>query len=186
MTTGFHLPILDTGISLNLSGSIRTLTPLNSGVEHPVTNGTRMSADLPIFQNPLECRGWNQVGAGHKYDSIVSKRITSMVLGASCKLEFPLPFLRGKTNWLLQNLRCHIFSDLGFLGQLEPNGAKNLTNPNSWINRCYSLSYGIGMALRLGSYGRAELNYCLPLNVGNANESVTKTGLSFGIGIDFL
>ena len=44
-------------------------------------------------------------------------------------------------------------------------------------------SCGVGLVLRLGKFGRAELNYCVPLKCKNGDQ--VQHGLQFGIGVEF-
>jgi len=46
------------------------------------------------------------------------------------------------------------------------------------------MSYGIGMAVRLGQVARVELNYCIPVLVQRGDQ--TNSGVQFGIGMHFL
>ena len=73
-----------------------------------------------------------------------------------------------------------MFCDFGSLG--EPDSGSSLTLLSGPRLRC--LSAGAGLVVRLGSHGRAELNYCLPLRtpLGEAGAK----GLQFGMGVEFL
>ena len=44
-------------------------------------------------------------------------------------------------------------------------------------------SCGLGLVLRLGEVGRAELNYCVPLKCKVGDR--VQHGLQFGIGVEF-
>lgn len=46
------------------------------------------------------------------------------------------------------------------------------------------MSYGIGMALRLGQMARVELNYCIPVFFQRGDQ--INSGVQFGIGMHFL
>ena len=62
-------------------------------------------------------------------------------------------------------------------GQEIPRSLKTAT-------RTARMSYGIGMAVRLGQMARIELNYCIPVLVQRGDQ--TNSGVQFGIGLHFL
>ena len=45
------------------------------------------------------------------------------------------------------------------------------------------MSFGVGLAVRLGNVGRAELNYCFPLRCQAGDR--LQHGLQFGIGVEY-
>ena len=60
--------------------------------------------------------------------------------------------------------------------------AKAMTEP--WAGKDgLRASAGVGMVLRLGSRGRAELNYCFPIKALSGDN--VQHGLQVGIGVDF-
>ena len=77
----------------------------------------------------------------------------------------------------------HVFLESGSLGNplsrtmLKAFG-EDLTSLQNLRASC-----GIGLVLRLGNFGRAELNYCVPLKCKNGDR--VQHGLQFGIGVDF-
>lgn len=46
------------------------------------------------------------------------------------------------------------------------------------------ISYGLGVALRLGNVARLEVNYCFPFKCDKGDQ--THAGVQFGIGVQFL
>jgi outer membrane protein insertion porin family len=52
------------------------------------------------------------------------------------------------------------------------------------VTRTARMSYGIGMALRLGQMARVELNYCIPVLFQRGDQP--NSGVQFGIGMHFL
>jgi len=52
------------------------------------------------------------------------------------------------------------------------------------VIRTARMSYGIGMAVRLGQLARIELNYCMPVLVQRGDQ--TNSSVQFGIGMHFL
>ena len=60
--------------------------------------------------------------------------------------------------------------------------AKAMTEP--WAGKeGLRATAGMGVVLRLGSRGRAELNYCVPLKAMSGD--MVQHGLQVGIGVDF-
>ena len=45
------------------------------------------------------------------------------------------------------------------------------------------ISYGLGIALRLGNMARVEVNYCFPHTFERGDQ--THPGIQFGIGVQF-
>ena len=121
------------------------------------------SSDHAWFLNPIQCRGWD-LNLCKEID-VLNK--PGSLLAASGKLNFPIPFFRGNnSSWILKNTRTHLFCDFGQMGFPNPSLS--------------SLSVGLGMAIRLGQFGRAELNFCQSLYDRNSRN------LRFGMGVDFL
>ena len=48
----------------------------------------------------------------------------------------------------------------------------------------FRLTYGLGLAFKLGGIARIELNYCVPLRTQKGDKPAP--GLQFGVGVDFL
>ena len=102
---------------------------------------------------------------------------------ACLQLYFPLPYLNRSNTWTSHNLRGHAFLEAGSLGNpVSRTMAKAMTEP--WAGKdSLRASVGVGMVLRLGSRGRAELNYCLPIKALSGDN--VQHGLQIGIGVDF-
>ena len=81
-----------------------------------------------------------------------------------------------------KNVRGHGFLEIGGLGNSTSGGAisQYFSDLSNLPNR---ITAGIGLVIRLGPYGRAELNYCLPIKYGV--QDCTMRGLQFGIGVNF-
>ena len=77
----------------------------------------------------------------------------------------------------------HIFFESGSLGN-PVNRTMLKAFGEEWTSiQNIRASCGIGLVLRLGTFGRAELNYCVPLRCKNGDR--VQPGLQFGIGVDF-
>ena len=48
----------------------------------------------------------------------------------------------------------------------------------------FRLTYGLGLAFKLGGIARIELNYVVPLRTQKGDKPAP--GLQFGVGVDFL
>jgi len=48
----------------------------------------------------------------------------------------------------------------------------------------FRLSYGLGLAVKLGGIARIELNYCIPVKASRGDK--VNPGLQFGVGVNFL
>lgn len=60
---------------------------------------------------------------------------------------------------------------------------KAMTEPWATSKEGLRASAGLGVVLRLGSMGRAELNYCFPVKALSGD--MVQHGLQVGIGVDF-
>jgi outer membrane protein assembly factor BamA len=172
-----YLPFTSSA-TLSLSCSAAMLTPLG-----PAASAfSSAAADATRFKNPLQCRGWNN-SACSAGDFSFGQHSRLLAVASSVKLSFPVPFLRGAKTWILRNTRTHVFCDYGATGGVAYPGFRlwdTVSRIDEWA-QFSSLTAGIGVALRLGDFGRAELNYCHPLH-GNAS----LRGLQLGIGVNIL
>ena len=174
------VPVVDK-CTVGLSCSAGLLSPIG-----PAASAfSSAAADLPWFRNPLQCRGWNNSAvAGREFSLPEHSRLAT--LAVSAKLIFSVPFLRGSNTWLMKNLQSHLFVDYGTMGGFasgasSPERLWDMASPGKWAPFT-SLCGGFGLALRLGRFGRAELNYCYPLNQGK----FSKGGVRFGVGVNVL
>ncbi len=91
-----------------------------------------------------------------------------------------LPFSRGDS-WIANNVRAHIFAETCQAG--NPTGGSYL----KWLFENATArpraSLGLGLLVRLGEFGRAELNYSIPVS-SKIGDSLSN-GLQFGIGVVF-
>lgn len=90
-----------------------------------------------------------------------------------------LPSIRGN-NWLANNVRGHCFIEAGGLANVGSSSIFKWLNGNLVPARITS---GVGLVIKLGPYGRAELNYATPLKFGMSDS--IHHGLQFGIGLNY-
>ncbi|XP_028034929.1 sorting and assembly machinery component 50 homolog A [Bombyx mandarina] len=152
-------------IVLQLSGA--------AGVLHDMF-GTEIP-DHFFLGGPTTLRGFQQRGVGPHSDGQATGGKVYWAAGAH--VYAPLPFLRNK-NGISSLFRSHFFVNAGCLAAPD-NGLTNW----EWANSA-RVSCGAGVALRLGSVARLELNYCAPLKA--RTNDCTAHGLQFGLGVHFL
>ena len=169
-----YLPISE-NLSLNLGSKLAFVGSMGSG------GGVGIGAEnYAWFRNPLQCRGWSNGKCGKK-EFVLGAEDSQILFGASLKLVGRIPFLR-TSSWIVKNTQAHLFCDFGSVGGLQEFGVRRLLRLSDW-GQFSSLSAGLGLALKLGDFGRAELNYCVPVkNYSNCNFG----GLQFGMGVNFM
>lgn len=158
LASSLHYKIFDS-VSLALGGRIGMVRPLWDKL-------TLQSLDSFCFENKMLCRGFDSKQLGH-YDF---QHQSANLLAISAKLNLPFPFLR-QQSYLQKNCQTFLFCDAGGV-TVGSNARPTLTNANA----------GVGLAMRLGSFGRAEL---LLLRSMFPSEKASAR-LQFGFGIDFL
>ena len=101
-------------------------------------------------------------------------------------LYTPLPFRRSSNGSGFSDLfRTHTFVTAGNL--LSDYTYKTNRGVGQNLDRAiknFRLSYGVGLALRLGGIARIELNYCVPIRAQSGDKVVP--GLQLGVGVNFL
>ena len=67
------------------------------------------------------------------------------------------------------NFKTHVFLTAGNLGNFRLSGdmGRNLEH----VTQDFRLSYGLGLAVKLGGVARIELNYCVPVKVLSSSGS---------------
>ena len=82
-------------------------------------------------------------------------------------LYTPLPFRPGRGG-LGDLFKSHVFVTAGNVGNYWLSG--HVGQDFNKVTENFRLSYGLGIALKLGGIARLELNYCVPVKVRrNAN-----------------
>lgn len=90
-----------------------------------------------------------------------------------------LPFIRGES-WPTE-MRAHVFAEMCQAGNTT-SGSYMKWLMDSSVKTVRS-TVGVGLVARLGDFGRAELNYCIPLKY-TSHDAINR-GLQFGIGVVF-
>ena len=108
-----------------------------------------------------------------------------MLLGLH--LYTPLPFIRRSSSGhgFSDDFRTHTFVTAGnLLSNYHYKPHKGVGQNVDAAIRNFRLSYGAGLAIRLGGIARIELNYCVPIRA-QAGDKVAP-GLQLGVGVSFL
>nr|CAD7439469.1 unnamed protein product [Timema bartmani]CAD7452392.1 unnamed protein product [Timema tahoe] len=152
---------------------------LQAGLLNRVTDKAVNICDNFFLGGPLSIRGFQFRGVGTHADG--NALGSDAYWAAGLHLFTPLPFRPGKGGFG-EFFRSHFFLNAGSIGNVNyaddfPHNVKELTQG-------IRSSYGFGVALRLGSMARVELNYCVPLLVQKGD--LASPGIQFGIGVNFL
>lgn len=137
-------------------------------------------ADNFFLGGPLNVRGFEMRGLGPSSEN--NALGGHMYWATGLHLYTPLPF-RSHRGGFGELFRTHFFltggnvlSGFGSSRDLAGNFEAAIHN--------LRLSYGIGVALKLGGIARVELNYCIPIRAQRGDRPAP--GLQFGIGVNFL
>nr|BAN20539.1 conserved hypothetical protein [Riptortus pedestris] len=151
---------------------------LNVGVLNPLSDEDVNVADAFYLGGPTSLRGFEPRAVGPKQDDNYVG--ANMYWSAAIHCYSPLPF-RPAYGGFGDFFKLHTFINCGNIGQF------NTSDPQAFWDEQKDqirVAAGLGIAVKLGTMARAELNYCFPLKAGASDGKVE--GVQFGIGIDFL
>uniref|UniRef100_A0AAR5Q7D4 Bacterial surface antigen (D15) domain-containing protein n=1 Tax=Dendroctonus ponderosae TaxID=77166 RepID=A0AAR5Q7D4_DENPD len=137
-------------------------------------------ADRCYIGGPLSIRGFDMRGIGPHSDS--DSLGSNAFWAAGFHLFTPLPFRPGQGGFG-ELFRTHLFLNTGNVGDLCL-GKASKGDIVEILKTNVRISYGLGIALRLGNVARLEVNYCFPYKFDKADQ--THAGVQFGIGVQFL
>ncbi|CAB4060977.1 SAM50 [Lepeophtheirus salmonis] len=127
-------------------------------------------ADKFFIGGPLNVRGFEQRGLGHHIDGNAIG--CSSFWASGLHLFHPIPLGRGGFG---DFFRIHGFLNAGnALHELSADA----------LFRDTRMSYGCGLAFKLGGMARIELNYCIPVSTYKGDR--LSPGFQFGVGVNFL
>lgn len=152
-----------------------------SGYLTPLSNDKKITiADRCYIGGPLSIRGFETRGVGPHADGDALG--SNAYWAAGVHLFTPLPFRPGRGGFG-ELFRTHFFINAGNVGDfsLEKTSKDDLLELLKHNTR---VSYGLGVALRLGNMARLEVNYCFPYRFDKGDQ--THPGVQFGIGVQFL
>lgn len=154
-------------VSAGISAAVGSVSPLNNSILYP--------CDLFHTGGPLMMRAFANNKMGPQEDELHLGG--TAFWRATLHAYFALPYLRG-SNWLTENVQGHGFLEMGSLSNPVSKSVSKI------FGDTVRISSGLGLVVRLGKYGRAELNYCWPM-AWKKGQDVPHHGLQFGIGVDY-
>jgi len=132
---------------------------------------------------PLNVRGFDLRGLGPSSEGNAVGGQTFWATGLH--LYTPLPFRSGGAPGFGDLFRTHSFVTAGnLLPSFSYDSRRGVSQNFDEAIRHFRLSYGFGLAIKLGGIARIELNYCLPVRA-QKGDKVTP-GLQLGVGVNFL
>lgn len=139
-------------------------------------------ADRFYLGGPLNVRGFEMRGLGPVSEGNAVGGLLYWATGLH--LYAPLPFRNPASPSGFGDLfRTHAFITAGNLMsdlRLSSSSSRDLEE----LVQNFRLSYGVGLAMKLGGIARLELNYCVPFKV-QAGDRICP-GLQLGVGVNFL
>lgn len=137
-------------------------------------------SDRCFLGGPLSMRGFETRGVGPHADGDALG--SNSYWAAGVHLFTPLPFRPGKGGFG-ELFRTHFFINTGNVCDFnfEKVSKRDLLEI---LKTNMRISYGLGVALRLGNMARLEVNYCFPYKFDKGDQ--THPGVQFGIGVNFL
>ncbi|CAG9862329.1 unnamed protein product [Phyllotreta striolata] len=135
-------------------------------------------ADMYFLGGPLSVRGFQMRGIGPHSDGDALG--SNVYWAGGLHLFTPLPFRPGKGGFG-DLFRTHFFVNTGNVGNIEVKSGQSILE---LMRNNVRLSYGLGIALRLGNMARLEINYCFPYVHDKSDQ--THPGVQFGVGVQFL
>ncbi|XP_019869907.1 sorting and assembly machinery component 50 homolog [Aethina tumida] len=135
-------------------------------------------SDLFYLGGPLSVRGFQTRGLGPHSDGNAVGSLGFWAAGLH--LFAPLPFRPGRGGFG-ELFRTHLFVNGGNVGEFRLDDSGSLLET---LQKNARVSWGLGIALRLGNMARLEVNYCFPLIFSKSDH--TQPGVQFGVGVRFL
>lgn len=138
--------------------------------------------DRFFLGGPLNVRGFEMRGLGPSSENCALGGLSYWAAGLH--VYTPLPFVGySKAAGFFDLFRTHSFVNAGNLMsdfKFSPGSMRNL---DSAVQN-FRLTYGVGVAMKLGGIARIELNYCVPIRTQRGDKPAP--GFQFGVGVDFL
>jgi len=177
---GFFKNEVDVQANIPLAEDISVQASMNAGILKP-TQGDKTStiSDNFFLGGPLNIRGFDLRGVGPHSDG--NSLGGSLYWATGLHVYGPLPFRPGKGGFG-DLFRTHLFLNAGNLGSFWLSG--NMQRDIDMLTQNFRLSYGLGLAIKVGGIARVELNYCIPVKASRGDK--VSPGLQFGVGVNFL
>jgi outer membrane protein insertion porin family len=139
-------------------------------------------ADRFYLGGPLNIRGFDMRGLGPSSENCTMGGLSYWAAGFH--IYTPLPFF-GSAKGFSDLFRTHVFVNAGnLLNDYQFDSNRGLQSNFDTAVQNFRLTYGLGLALKLGGIARIELNYCVPIRTQNGDKPTL--GLQFGVGVNFL
>ncbi|XP_018571936.1 sorting and assembly machinery component 50 homolog [Anoplophora glabripennis] len=152
---------------------------LSGGYMSSISNDMKISmSDMYYLGGPLCLRGFQMRGVGPHSDGDALG--STGYWSAGLHLFTPLPFRPGRGGFG-ELFRTHLFVNGGNVGNFRVGRDSSILDT---LRANMRISYGLGVALRLGNMARLEVNYCFPYIFDKGDQ--THPGVQFGIGVQFL
>merc|ERR1719499_149761 len=136
-------------------------------------------ADHFFLGGPQSVRGFDMRGIGPSSDG--NSLGGTLFWASGLHMYAPLPFRPGKGG-IGDLFKSHMFLTAGNVGNFWLSG--HPSRDFEQVTHNFRLSYGLGIAVKLGGIARIELNYCVPVKASRGDKPAP--GLQFGVGVHFL
>jgi len=176
---GFFKNELEIQANIPLAEDISIQGTFNGGLLKDLQGDKTFNiSDHFFLGGPLNVRGFDTRGIGPRSEGCSLGG--TLYWASGLHLYAPLPFRPGKGG-IGDLFRSHMFVTAGNVGSFWLSG--NLQRDLEQVTQDFRLSYGLGLALKLGGVARIELNYCVPVK---SSGDKAAPGLQFGVGVNFL
>jgi len=177
---GFFKNELEIQANIPLAEDISIQGTFNGGLLKDIQGDKTFNiSDHFFLGGPLNVRGFDTRGIGPSSDGCALGG--TLYWASGLHLYAPLPFRPGRGG-LGDLFRSHMFVTAGNVGSFWLSG--NMSRDLEQVTQDFRLSYGLGLALKLGGVARIELNYCVPVKASRGDKPAP--GLQFGVGVNFL
>jgi len=177
---GFFKNELELQANLPLAEDISLQGSFNGGILKELQGDKTFNiSDHFFLGGPLNIRGFDTRGIGPSSDG--NALGGTLYWASGLHLYAPLPFRPGKGG-IGDLFKSHVFITAGNVGNYWLSGT--VGRDLEQVTQDFRLSYGLGLALKLGGVARIELNYCVPVRASRGDKPAP--GLQFGVGVNFL
>jgi len=177
---GFFKNEVEVQANVPLGADISVQASLNAGMLKPDQGDKTINiSDNFFLGGPMNIRGFDLRGVGPHSDG--NSLGGTMYWATGLHIYGPLPFRPGRGGFG-DLFRTHLFMNAGNVGSFNMSG--NMQRDLDMLAQDFRLSYGLGLAVKLGGIARIELNYCIPVKASRGDK--VTPGLQFGVGVNFL
>lgn len=146
---------------------------------------TMTIADRFFIGGPLNVRGFDMRGLGPASENCALGGLTYWAAGLHLYSAMPFINNSSKAAGFFDLFRLHTFLNAGnLMSDYKFASGKGLQANIDEMVQNFRLTYGLGLAFKLGGIARIELNYCVPLRTQAGDKP--NPGIQFGVGVEFL